>query len=72
MFSLSVVVKKKLHTIISFVLILLSITLSPISPAFGEDEESIFTPFTRVTLENGLTVIVKEKHFAPIVAVDIR
>ncbi|HEY8344950.1 MAG TPA: pitrilysin family protein [Bacillota bacterium] len=72
MFNLSVAIKKKFRVIISFALIFISITLSTISPAFGEDEESIFAPFTRVTLENGLTIIVKEMHFAPIVAVDIR
>lgn len=35
-------------------------------------ENSIFTPFTKVTLENGLTVIIKEVHAAPTAAIDIR
>lgn len=71
MLKLSVMMRKKLRPTLFFVFLLISIILSTISSAFGEDKESIFTPFTRVTLENGLTVIVKETHFAPVVAVDV-
>ncbi len=35
-------------------------------------ENSIFKPYTKATLENGLTLIVKENHSAPIAAIDIR
>ena len=35
----------------------------------SESRKSPLQPFTRVTLENGLDVIVKEVHTAPIVAV---
>lgn len=71
MFNLSVITRKKIKTMTIF-LLLIFIMLTTISPAFGENVDSIFTPYTKVTLENGLTVIVKETHFAPVVAVDIR
>ena len=72
MLNLPEPMRKKLKPTSILLLLLISILLLTNHPAFGEDQESIFTPFTRVTLANGLTVIVKEMHFAPIVAVDIR
>jgi zinc protease len=44
---------------------------STLAPVFGASPESPLTPYTTVVLENGLTVIVKEVHSAPIAAVDI-
>jgi len=72
MFGLSVKTRPKFRVATIFLLLFFSVMLITISPALGENEDSIFTPFTRVTLANGLTVIVKEMRFAPIVAVDIR
>lgn len=40
------------------------------SPIAAED--SFFSPYTKVTLPNGLVIIVKEDHSVPIAAVDIR
>lgn len=42
------------------------------NPISAATENSIFTPYTKVTLENSLTIIVKEVHSAPIAAIDIR
>jgi zinc protease len=38
---------------------------------YAADTQSIFTPYTKVTLENGLTVIIKEVHSSPNAAIDI-
>lgn len=61
---------KKLKALILAVLLLV-IILQIISPPSMAAENSIFTPYTKVTLENGLTIIVKEVHSAPIAAIDI-
>lgn len=42
------------------------------SPPSAAAEGSIFKPYTKVTLENGLTIIVKEVHSTSIAAIDIR
>jgi zinc protease len=42
-----------------------------IQTVFGAESDSVIRPYTKVTLENGLTVIVKEVHTAPIAAIDI-
>lgn len=63
--------EKKIKILILPVLLLVIIfqITCPLSMA---SENSIFTPYTKVTLENGLTIIVKEVHSAPIAAIDIR
>jgi zinc protease len=58
-----------------FVKLILFLVLSVLfanNPISAATENSIFTPYTKVTLENGLTIIVKEVHSAPIAAIDIR
>jgi zinc protease len=58
-----------------FVKLLLFLVLSVLfanNPISAANENSIFTPYTKVILENGLTIIVKEVHSAPIAAIDIR
>ena len=64
--------RKILGPTIFFIFLLNAILFLTVSPVYGEKATSGFTPFTRRTLENGLTVIVKETHFAPVVAVEIR
>jgi zinc protease len=59
----------KPRLILIFLLLIQPITANPI---FAFHTNSIIAPFTKVTLENGLTVIIKETHFSPIAAIDIR
>ncbi|NLW47829.1 MAG: insulinase family protein [Firmicutes bacterium] len=63
---------KKLNSTIIFILLFVPIFQTIFSPPSFASENSIFTPYTKVTLENGLTIIVKEVHSAPIAAIDIR
>jgi zinc protease len=55
-----------------FLPILFFLPILQIGPVFCANPNSIFTPYTKVTLENGLTVIIKEVHAAPTAAIDIR
>lgn len=57
---------------VKLILFLLLSVLFANNPISAVTENSIFTPYTKVTLENGLTIIVKEVHSAPIAAIDIR
>lgn len=54
-----------------FFILVLGMMFSMAVPAFGVRPGSPLIPYTKVVLENGLTVVVKEVHSAPIAAVDI-
>lgn len=54
------------------ILLIITILLTIIAPVFAVKPNSIFTPYTKVTLKNGLTVIVKEVHSSPVATIDIR
>lgn len=58
------------------ILLLTLISLSVIFPTFGnaavlDSFKQTLYPYTKTVLENGLTLIVKETHSAPITAIDV-
>ncbi|MGE5582528.1 MAG: M16 family metallopeptidase [Bacillota bacterium] len=60
---------KRMLLLVAAVFALRMLTLPAVS---GQDlDASLLRPYTKVKLDNGLTVIVKEVHSTPIVAVDI-
>ncbi len=61
--------KVSLPIAITLLIMLYSITI--IVPIYG-DSNSIFKPYSKTVLDNGLKVIIKEVHSSPIVAVDIQ
>ncbi|HEX2954405.1 MAG TPA: pitrilysin family protein [Bacillota bacterium] len=56
---------------VSVTLLSLCLLLLIVQTAFGAKGSSVLLPYTKVKLENGLTLIVKEVHTSPIAAIDI-
>ncbi len=62
---------KTLRLSVVFLIMISLFLITPLSP-ISADTDSIFTPYQKYILENGLTVIIKEVHSSPIVAIDIQ
>ncbi|HHY46843.1 MAG TPA: insulinase family protein [Firmicutes bacterium] len=59
---------QRLPLLLSLILGVIVVTAAPV---LAVRPDSPLIPYTKVVLDNGLTVVVKEVHSAPIVAVDI-
>lgn len=63
--------KKKLQALLVTIILLLCIFPTFSSAATIKNVKQAIYPYTKTVLENGLTLIVKEAHSAPITAIDV-